>query len=483
MKRIILLPVLCMLFAACPSFCNTYYVATNGNDTTGDGSIGNPWKTIPKAVSVVVAGDTIYLRGGVHYYSSTIAITKSGSSGNRITLQNYQGENAIIDFSGQTRVSNNRGIELTGDYWHFKGFTVRGSADNGIYSDSSYNVFEQLVLYENGDSGFQLYASSSSSPAYNQIINCDSYLNYDPYKNGENADGFAAKGPTPDPTQRDIGPGNVFHGCRAWSNSDDGWDFWWAGSGVLVEDCWTWGNGVNIWGVSPFNGDGNGFKLGQGGGEHVLIRCIAFDLPSNGFDLNRSTTDATGVTLYNCTGYNNGNRNFNFPNPSTGAIHILRNNISYAGSISIGSLIDDAYNSWNGFTVTNADFASIDANFTPITDPDAYTNVNSVGIDRPRGPDGELPKLAFLRLDNASALIDAGIDVSEPFYGYAPDLGAFEHIDGDCQPDGDVDWLDLGCLAANWLNSDCGTCNGANFDGIDGVDFYDFAIMADNWMK
>ena len=73
--------------------------------------------------------------------------------------------------------------------------------------------------------------------------------------------------------------------------------------------------------------------------------------------------------------------------------------------------------------------------------------------------------------------------VGLPYYGDAPDLGAFEHIDGDCQPDGNVDWADLECLTDNWLDSSCGTCNGANFDGIDGVNFYDFVIMAENWLK
>ena len=35
----------------------TYYVRTNGNDTTGDGSNGNPWQTVTKALSTVsVAG-------------------------------------------------------------------------------------------------------------------------------------------------------------------------------------------------------------------------------------------------------------------------------------------------------------------------------------------------------------------------------------------------------------------------------------------
>jgi hypothetical protein len=47
---------------------------------------------------------------------------------------------------------------------------------------------------------------------------------------------------------------------------------------------------------------------------------------------------------------------------------------------------------------------------------------------------------------------------------------------------GDVNWVDLWCLASNWLDS-CGDCNGADFDGDGNVDLYDFAVMGANWLK
>jgi hypothetical protein len=41
----------------------TYYVATTGNDTTGDGSSGNPWATPGKgAASATSAGDIVYVK-------------------------------------------------------------------------------------------------------------------------------------------------------------------------------------------------------------------------------------------------------------------------------------------------------------------------------------------------------------------------------------------------------------------------------------
>ena len=53
-------------------------------------------------------------------------------------------------------------------------------------------------------------------PGYSLIKNCTSCNNYDNETYGENADGFAAK--------LTVGYGNVFDGCIAYRNSDDGWD-------------------------------------------------------------------------------------------------------------------------------------------------------------------------------------------------------------------------------------------------------------------
>ena len=91
--------------------------------------------------------------------------------------------------------------------------------------------------------------------------------------------------------------------------------------------------------------------------------------------------------------------------------------------------------------------------------------------------------MSFLRLTWSSLLVDGGIDVGEPFEGDAPDLGAFERLYGDSEPDGDIDLADLECLVANWLTFDCGECNGADFDGNGDVDLYDFALMAGNWFR
>jgi len=50
---------------------NIYFVKTNGNDDTGDGSWSRPWHTIPKAVNTIAPGDIAYICNGVNQTTET----------------------------------------------------------------------------------------------------------------------------------------------------------------------------------------------------------------------------------------------------------------------------------------------------------------------------------------------------------------------------------------------------------------------------
>ena len=61
------------------SFASQIFVSTTGNDTTGAiDRIDLPFRTIPKAISVAVAGDTIYIRGGVYVSTAQITLSSNG---------------------------------------------------------------------------------------------------------------------------------------------------------------------------------------------------------------------------------------------------------------------------------------------------------------------------------------------------------------------------------------------------------------------
>lgn len=445
----------------------TYYIGPSGDNGNSGTSEGSPWGTFDFAFGELVPGDTLLVLDGTYNINSRVQWSSGGgTSGNPVNIWAAPGAAPILDFDG---ISNSfwgdvegRGIEIADgvDWLHLRGLTIQNARDNGINSKSDNSIFEQLVTRWNGDSGLQIDGFSE----YNLVLNSDSYENYDPSLNGENADGFAIK-------FEDLGPGNVVRGSRAWGNSDDGWDMWESTTGgVLVEDSWSWGNGVynatlfeakdalegggNDLTPGNFRGDGNGFKLGQDGGPHVLNRVLVWQNEVRGIDVNGN---GFGVQVYNSTVFDSGT-NWQFDEPLSS--HVLRNNISYLGSLNIDGPVSDTFNSWNlPVTVDSADFLSLDPSIA----------------EGPRQSDGSLPVSDFMRLVPGSDLIDAGTtDVSfvfdgvtyNPVYnGSAPDLGAFEFV---APADADY-WKDpvngAWGTGSNWVDGTTPTdANTASFD-------------------
>jgi len=95
----------------------------------------------------------------------------------------------------------------------------------------------------------------------------------------------------------------VFRGCRAWSDGDDGWDFYGWTSSITVENCWAF-NMATESGYKGSNSDGNGFKLGSDSddGAHKLSGCMAFGNKKSGFTSNGGKDS----TCANCKSCNNG---------------------------------------------------------------------------------------------------------------------------------------------------------------------------------
>lgn len=391
-----------------------YFVSTTGNDSN-PGTIDLPFATVAKAISVAGPGNLIYVRGGTYFPSQTINITTSGTPGNLIKLWAYPGEQPVLDFVNQPYGAANRGFVLktNGNYWHFKGLEIARAGDNAIKVESSHCKFELLTLHHNGDTGLQIgFAHETVNPGANlaafiEVINCDSYLNYDSDSNGGDADGFAAK--------LHCGQGIVFSGCRAWENSDDSWDLFETDATVIITNCWGWKSGVG-------QGNGNGFKLGGNGtggdskGTHYAYNCVSFGHKVNGFTQN---SHKDGNVVISCLSYSNGNSGYNYfmeGSLNSGKQNIFRNNVSIPRSgVNTGGFIADnspieQNNTWNLAVTANAA---------------DYLSLLETAAKAPRNPDGSLPT-GFARLVAGSDLIDKGVDVGVPFNGAAPDLGPYE---------------------------------------------------------
>jgi hypothetical protein len=380
-----------------------YFVAPDGSDSN-PGTEASPFKTITNGLRVVGNGGVLYLRRGTYAQAYKMTLSKTANPANRIRLWAYPGETPVIDNAGIGGSVD--GISISGHWYHLKGIKQQFATHNGINISGNSNIVETCVVFSNGNTGLHITGGSSGStyPAYNLVLNCDAFLNYDPPVGG-NADGFSAKW--------NLGPGNVFSGCRAWLNSDDGWDLWMGTSPVVISNCWAFWSGTNYWNNSQFNGNGNGFKLGGNyvGAPHRLVRSAAFANLANGIDQNNNVA---GQTVDNCTAWANSSRNFNLNHGANTNAHVVRNNLSIAGGSS------DSFT--GGTLVTNNSWQLL----SPAASPGDVLGVDTTLVTGPRQADGSLPDLPFLRPVPGGRLIDRGVNLGEPFSGAAPELGAFE---------------------------------------------------------
>ena len=333
-----------------------YFVATNGDDSNA-GTLDKPFATLQKAQSKVVPGDTVYIRGGEyrireeqmmggdHLRAYVFEMNKSGTQAKRICYTGYQDERPIFNLAEVKPEGKRVSVfYVSGSYLHFRNFeiiktqvTIREHTQSEcIYNQGgNHNIYENLAMHDGMAIGFYLVRGSN-----NLVLNCDAYNNYDPVSEngtGGNVDGFGGHPASASYT------GNVFKGCRAWYNSDDGFDLIKAQAAYTIEDCWAFYNGYKPGGFVGA-GDGTGFKAGGYGmrskvkmpneiPHHVVKNCLAYKNKNKGFYANHHLG---GISWFNNTGYQNPSNFCMLNRKSPGEIvdvdgydHIIRNNLSY----------------------------------------------------------------------------------------------------------------------------------------------------------
>lgn len=113
-----------------PRIGTTYYVsAASGSDTNTGTKLSAPWRTLQKAASAVMAGDTVYVRGGTNQ-EEKIRIAQSGTAFAYIKFAPYAGEHVIID--GSLGTAKREGIEIFGNYVELNGFEIINAKAHGI---------------------------------------------------------------------------------------------------------------------------------------------------------------------------------------------------------------------------------------------------------------------------------------------------------------------------------------------------------------
>ena len=288
--------------------CKTIYASPNGV-YNNNGTREMPYDILT-AINSAIPGQTIVLMEGTYQLMTGLRIQRgmNGTEENpiRMIADPDAKTRPVIDFMHQ-----GTGITHGADWWYFYGFDVTNTLDSykGFQVSGNNNVLDNINTYNNGNTGIQISRYHVADlykeqwPANNLILNCTSYGNAD--KGFEDADGFAAK--------LTIGEGNVFDGCIAYNNADDGWDLYAKVAtgpigAVVIKNCIAYGNGYLEDGTLA--GNGNGFKLGGDSlsGKHQLINCIAFNNKQKGIDSN----SCPDIIVENCISYNNCSYNVAF---------------------------------------------------------------------------------------------------------------------------------------------------------------------------
>jgi parallel beta-helix repeat protein len=156
-----------ILSLALPAAAAELFVATTGNDSTGNGSAANPYRTVKRAISAGAAGDTVTIRAGT-YNECDVRLRL------RMTLRSPTGERARIHCDINTtntvtvqidpaasgsRLSN---LEITGGYFYGvmlqTNWSQGGPASNTGASDV---VLEDLLIHSTGRDGIKITPKSN----------------------------------------------------------------------------------------------------------------------------------------------------------------------------------------------------------------------------------------------------------------------------------------------------------------------------------
>ncbi len=147
---------------------NSLYVSTAGSDTTGDGTIGNPFRTIGHALTVAVAGDGIVLRGAPaltnNVYAESIRIQQPN-----LTIRSQTGEWAIIQcptddedigqcvrFDVDSDGSRLQRVEVIGGYWYGIKLETRWDWGGPDRSGALNILLEDVRVHDTGNAAIKV---------------------------------------------------------------------------------------------------------------------------------------------------------------------------------------------------------------------------------------------------------------------------------------------------------------------------------------
>jgi hypothetical protein len=310
-----------------------YYVASNGSDANDGLSTAAPWATIAKVNTIAFnPGDKVFFRGG-DTFAGKIAIARSGTATNPITIGSYGVGRATIQNTAAEAISIYRQGGQTVQDLKFIGGTTSDAAWTGniagiyLYNDATPNK-TNITIRNCESTGFNagIWVGGGSTFGFTNVLveNCLAHNN--------RVEGITSWG-----SYNAVGPvyshSNVsFVVCVAHTNKGNpAQTGTHSGSGIvfgatnlgIAESCVAFNNGelnaatavgpVGIWAYNANNilfqhcvshsnqtgtaADGGGFDFDNNCSNSLIQYCIAWD------------NDGPGMLIYGVTGNNNNTGN------------------------------------------------------------------------------------------------------------------------------------------------------------------------------
>ncbi|HXT02509.1 MAG TPA: fibronectin type III domain-containing protein [Elusimicrobiota bacterium] len=293
----------------------TYYVANSGSDSSS-GAIGTPFRTIAHGISVLAAGDTLYLRAGT-YPETLLGPFPSGTSSAPITVAAYPGETATIAPTSSV-----------GDMWKIA--TASYITIDGLIMDGT-NVTQAIIFLGAGDATSAHYIVVKNSTLKNSqgqgvlltsMADHNSFINDKIFKNGAT-----------NPRIHGLyieGSYNLVDHCDIYGNSGLGVNVYNGYAGASANYNVVSNNTVHD-NSSASTGSRQGIGLSSGAGNTAFNNILWNNGSGIVVGTNDGTTPATNARVYNNTIYNNnvGAGRYGIYLTSNGSGAVVQNNIAF----------------------------------------------------------------------------------------------------------------------------------------------------------
>ena len=387
-----------------------YVDADNGHDDTGNGSEGNPYKTIQKGVNMANNGDTVLVKPGT--YTENVDINKP------LTIRSTSGnpKDTIVEAAN----ANDHVFDVTADYVNISGFTATGATgdykaginlgssnhsniyDNNaynnnrgirLYDSSNYNNLSGNYAYNNSYHGIQLHSSSnynniSGNYAYNNSchgIDLHSSSNYN------NISGNYA--------YNNSGHGIDLHSSSNYNNLSGNYAYNNSGHGIHLHSS----SNNNLSGNYAYNNSGHGISLSSSSNYNNLSGNYGYN---NSYD---------GIALYNSSNYNNLSGSYAYNNSRHGiSLQKSSNYNTFTENTASNNTNYDFYSDENSHDNTVEDLSIGTAGNKPTTI--SFTYDNGIGIkgvkSPPSDPTGKVNIGKYVNITGVTADSRISLDVS-----------------------------------------------------------------------